>query len=80
MWSNVINMKANAVSSEHLSGNSVDTPFGKIDLFSMPNAVSEHDDSNTAVFQRQCFQTCFHVTICSHMINMKSKVVSRDFV
>ena len=41
MWSNVINMKANAVSSEHLSGNSLDTPFGKIGLFSMPNAVSE---------------------------------------
>ena len=80
MWSDVINMKANAVSSEHLSGNSVDTPFGKIDLFSMPNAVSEHDDSNTAVFQRQCFQPGFHVIMCSHMINMKAKVVSSDFV
>ena len=80
MWSNVINMKANAVSSEHLSGNSVDTPFGKIDLFSMPNAVSEHDDSNTAVFQRQCFQTCFEFTMWSNVINMKANVVSSDFV
>ena len=80
MCSNVINMKANAVSCEHMSGNSVDAPFGKIGIFRMPNAVSEHENSITAVLQTKCLQTRFDITMCSNMINMKSKFVSCDFL
>ena len=73
--SNMIYIKAKATSAYCAWGNSQ-----KSGLISMRNAVSEYENNNTGVFQKQCSQTLFDVTTCSDMIYMKANALSSHFV